>query len=150
MIGEWQIKIVRDKRTPVDDVYSELSMKKGVQKMQIYTKDSELRLRLLESLPVVFPKLLFTSSVPNNIEINDPGANKGAGLKFIADKVNIPMSETIAFGDGSNDIFMIRDAGIGVAMANAIDEIKAAADYITLSCDEDGVAEGIKKFCGLE
>ena len=150
MIGEWQIKIVRDKRTPVDDVYSELSMKKGVQKMQIYTKDSDLRLRLLESLPVVFPKLLFTSSVPNNIEINDPGANKGAGLKFIADKVNIPMSETIAFGDGSNDIFMIRDAGIGVAMANAIDEIKAAADYITLSCDEDGVAEGIKKFCGLE
>ena len=60
------------------------------------------------------------------------------------------MSDTIAFGDGSNDITMIRDAGTGVAMANAIDEIKNAADYITLSCDEDGVAEGIKKFCGLE
>ena len=150
MIGEWQVKIVRDLRTPVDDVYSELSMKTGVQKMQIYTKDSDLRLRLLESLPVVFPKLLFTSSVPNNIEINDPSANKGSGLKFIAERLNIPMSETIAFGDGSNDIYMIRDAGIGVAMSNAIDEIKEAADYITLSCDEDGVAEGIKKFCGLE
>jgi hypothetical protein len=150
MIGEWQVKIVRDLRTPVDDVYAELNTKTGVQKMQIYTKDSDLRLRLLESLPVVFPKLLFTSSVPNNIEINDPSANKGSGLRFIADRLNIPMSDTIAFGDGSNDIYMIRDAGIGVAMSNAIDEIKEAADYITLSCDEDGVAEGIKKFCGLE
>ena len=150
MVGEWQVKIVRDMRTPIDDVYHELSTKKGVQKMQIYTKDSELRLKLLEALPVVFPKLLFTSSIINNIEINDPSANKGAGLKFIADMLNIPMSDTIAFGDGSNDIYMIRDAGIGVAMANAIDEIKDAADYITLSCDENGVAEGIKKFCGLE
>lgn len=150
MIGEWQVKIVRDMRTPIDDVYHELSTKKGVQKMQIYTKDKTLRENLLASLPVVFPRLLFTSSVPNNIEINDPSANKGAALRFIADKINIPMSEIIAFGDGSNDITMIRDAGTGVAMANAIDEIKEAADYITLSCDEDGVAEGIKKFCGLE
>ena len=150
MIGEWQLKIVRDLRTPVDDIYHELSTKKGVQKMQIYTKDKILRENLLASLTVVFPKLLFTSSVPNNIEINDPCANKGAALRFIADYAHIPMRDTIAFGDGSNDITMIRDAGVGVAMANAIDEIKNAADYITLSCDEDGVAEGIKKFCGLE
>ena len=150
MIGEWQLKIVRDLRTPVDDIYHELSTRKGVQKMQIYTKDKILRENLLASLPVVFPKLLFTSSVPNNIEINDPCANKGAALKFIADMIHIPMSDTLAFGDGSNDITMIRNAGVGVAMANAIDEIKNAADYITRSCDEDGVAEGIKKFCGLE
>lgn len=150
MIGEWQLKIVRDLRTPVDDIYHELSTRKGVQKMQMYMSDKKLRENLLASLPVVFPRLLFTSSVPNNIEINDPSANKGAALRFIADRINIPMSDTIAFGDGSNDITMIREAGTGVAMANAIDEIKEAADYITLSCDDDGVAEGIKKFCGLE
>lgn len=150
MLGEWQVKIVRDKRTPVDDVYRELSTRKGVQKMQIYTKDKILRENLLKSLPVVFPRLLFTSSVPNNIEINDPKANKGTGLKFIADKLNVPMSDTLAFGDGSNDIYMICAAGIGAAMGNATDEIKEVADYITLSCDENGVAEGIKKLCGLE
>ncbi len=150
MIAEWQVKIVRDNRTPIDDVYAELNTKKGIQKMQIYTLDKKFRERLLESFPVVFPKLLFTSSVPNNIEINDPGANKGAALRFIADMIHIPVSDTIAFGDGSNDMSMIREAGIGVAMSNAIDEIKEEADYVTLSCDEDGVAEGIKKFCGLE
>ena len=150
MVGEWQLKIVRDLRTPVDDIYHELSTRKGVQKMQMYMSDKKLRENLLASLPIVFPKLLFTSSIANNIEINDLTANKGAALRFIADMIHIPVSDTIAFGDSSNDMSMIRDAGIGVAMSNATDEIKNAADYITLSCDEDGVAEGIKKFCGLE
>ncbi|MBQ3760312.1 MAG: HAD hydrolase family protein, partial [Synergistaceae bacterium] len=119
----------------------------GVQKMQIYTLDKALRENLLKSLPHVFPKLLFTSSVPNNIEINDTKANKGGGLKFLAEYLGIPMSETLAFGDGLNDITMIEAAGIGVAMENAVDEVKAAADYVTLDCNNDGVAEGIKRFC---
>ena len=147
MVAEWQTKIVRDMRSPVDDVYGTLSNVSGVQKMQIYTLDKALRENLLKSLPHVFPKLLFTSSVPNNIEINDTKANKGGGLKFLAEYLGIPMSETLAFGDGLNDITMIEAAGIGVAMENAVDEVKAAADYVTLDCNNDGVAEGIKRFC---
>lgn len=147
MIAEWQTKIVRDMRTPVDDVYDTLSRVNGVQKMQIYTKDAELRANLLKSLPHVFPHLLFTSSVPNNIEINDTRANKGDGLRFLAGHLGIAMSETLAFGDGLNDIAMIESAGIGVAMGNAVDEVKSAADYVTVDNNNEGVAEGIKRFC---
>ena len=146
--GEWQTKIMKSTRLPVDDFFGKLNeFPEGVQKMQVYTRDKSLRENLLQALPIVFPKVLFTSSVPNNIEINDLNANKGAGLKFIADYLNIPVSATMAFGDGLNDIEMIRTAGIGVAMGNACREIIEVADHVTSDCDHDGVAEGIKTFC---
>ena len=149
MIGEWQVKVVRDMRSPVDDVYETLRDKSGVQKMQIYTKDAALRENLLKSFPHVFPKLLFTSSVPNNIEINDPRANKGAGLKFLAEYLSIPAESVLAFGDGLNDMSMIEYAGVGAAMSNGVPELKAIADYIAPDNNSSGVAEGIKKFCLL-
>ena len=147
MIAEWQTKIVRDMRSPVDDVYDTLRNYSGVQKMQIYTMDKTLRENLLKSLPYVFPKLLFTSSVPNNIEINDTSANKGDGLRFIAGHIGISMEDTLAFGDGLNDAAMIEAAGIGAAMSNGIQEIKDIADYIAPDNNHNGVAEGIKEFC---
>ena len=147
MYGPWQAKIVREMRAPVDDVYEVLRASGGVQKMQIYTLDNELRENLLKSFPHVFPKLLFTSSVPNNIEINDTNANKGHALKFLAEYLGVPMGSTLAFGDGLNDIQMLEMAGRGVAMAKACREALNASDYVTLDCDNDGVAEGIKRFC---
>ena len=53
----------------------------------------------------------------------------------------------MAFGDGLNDSSMIKSAGIGVAMGNSYKEILDIADFVTSDCDNDGVAEGIKKFC---
>ena len=53
------------------------------------------------------------------------------------------MSRTIAFGDGGNDLSMIRQAGIGVAMGNASDELKRNADYITTSVDDDGILNAL-------
>ena len=146
-MGEWQTKIMRSSSTPIDDIIAAVSGTKGIQKMQIYTIDSELRENLLKAFPVVFPKLLFTSSVANNIEINDPKANKGDGMRLLAEKLNIPVSATMAFGDGLNDLSMIRTAGIGVAMENACKELIEIADHVTSDCDHDGVAEGIKTFC---
>ena len=61
-------------------------------------------------------------------------------LGQLADVLGIPMEQTMSFGDGLNDLSMIRAAGIGVAMENAVDEVKAAADRVTQSCDADGVA----------
>ena len=145
--GEWQTNIIRGSSIPVDDVKAKIAGTPGIQKMQIYTRDHELRAKLLEALPVVFPQALFTSSVPNNIEINGLEANKGDGLKFIADYLGLPMTATMAFGDGLNDIAMIRAAGIGVAMGNACREVLEAADHVTDDCDHDGVAEGIITFC---
>lgn len=54
---------------------------------------------------------------------------------------------TIAFGDGGNDTSMILQAGIGVAMGNAIDALKQQADYITTSVDEDGILNALRHFC---
>ena len=147
MIGEWQVKIMQGMRLPVDDIYAALHQQNGVQKMQIYTLDKNLRENLLKSLPHVFPNALFTSSVPNNIEINDPKANKGDGLKFLAEYLRIPIESTLAFGDGLNDMSMIESAGVGAAMSNGIDELKAIADYIAPDNNHDGVAEGVRKFC---
>ncbi|MBQ9418752.1 MAG: HAD family phosphatase [Synergistaceae bacterium] len=147
MVGEWQAKIVQGFRKPVDDFYDRIKKSNGVQKMQIFTLDKDLRLNMLKVLPVVFRENLFTSSIPNNIEINDKQANKGAALKFLAEYLNIPIEKTIAFGDGSNDLSMIEAAGVGVAMGNSCKEVLDAADFVTSDCDHDGVAEGIVKFC---
>ena len=150
ILGEWQVKVMRDLRIPVDDIYGVLRQQKGVQKMQIYTTDKILRENLLKSLPYVFPKLLFTSSVPNNIEINDPKANKGDGLKFLAEHLGLPAESTLAFGDGLNDMSMIEYAGIGAAMSNGVPELKAVADYVAPDNNNNGVAEGVKRFCFVQ
>jgi len=147
MIDEWQTRIVLDNRKPVDNFYERLADSNGIQKMQIYTLDQELRHNLLNSLPVVFPKSEFSSSLPNNVEINDKTSNKGNGLKCLADYLDIKLENILAFGDGSNDLSMIKAAGIGVAMENSCRELLEFADSVTTDCDHDGVAEGIMKFC---
>ena len=60
--------------------------------------------------------------------------------------MGISIEETISFGDGGNDIPMIEAAGLGIAMGNASDDVKAAADYITASVDDDGFAAALRKF----
>ena len=60
--------------------------------------------------------------------------------------LNIPVSAAIAIGDSENDCPMLRDAGLPLAMGNAIDDVKAASEYIMPDCDHDGVAEAIERF----
>lgn len=87
--------------------------------------------------------LAVTSSSDNNIEINDSGAQKGMALARYAALKNIPMSQVMAIGDNLNDASMIQAAGVGVAMANAVPEIKAMADKTTDFNTRDGVAKAI-------
>ena len=82
----------------------------------------------------------------NNIEVNAKGVNKGRGLLILGELLGIRREEIMAVGDGSNDIAMLREAGLGVAMENATDEVKAAADAITLSNDREGAAAAIEKY----
>ena len=116
----------------------------SVQKIQLFTVDRPLRLRLMEQLPTMFEGLAVSSSVIDNIEINDSRAHKGAALLALADHLGLERKDTFAFGDGLNDLTMLREAGIGFAMENGEPEVKAMADRITCSCDEDGVARGIE------
>lgn len=73
---------------------------------------------------------------------------KGAGLMKVAELLGVPISRTIAVGDNQNDISMIKAAGLGIAVANAREEVKKAADYVTVSNNDDAIAEIIEKFCG--
>ena len=141
-------KMLHELRQSVPELKSLLSeRRRGVQKVQFFTNRPELRLQLLEELPKRFENLSVSSSTIDNAEINQLHANKGEALLALAKHLGLPADATIAFGDGLNDLSMIRHAGVGVAMANACEEVKQEADWITLSCDQDGVARGIEKFC---
>ena len=83
------------------------------------------------------------------LEIMCKGVSKGDALKWICNNKGIDIKEVIAFGDNFNDIEMIEYAGIGVAMANAEEELKQKADYTTLSNEEDGVGRFLKNIFGL-
>lgn len=90
--------------------------------------------------------LEITNSSPANIEVNPVGVNKANGIERVCQEMDITMEEVMAVGDSLNDIKMIEQAGIGVAMGNAQDTVKQAADYIVESNENDGVAEAIKRF----
>lgn len=81
------------------------------------------------------------------LEIVPRGINKGAAVVRLCDILKLPVDNSIACGDAANDVTMIQSAGLGVAMANGIDAVKAIADYITeRDCDHDGIAEVIERF----
>ncbi len=141
-------KMVHELRQPVPELKAFLTERKlGVQKVQFFTRYPELRLKLLEEMPHQYTDLCVSSSVSDNVEINQIHANKGEALLALASHLGLKREQTIAFGDGLNDLSMLKEAGIGVAMSNACNETKEFADWIAPSCDEDGVAHGIYKFC---
>ncbi len=83
---------------------------------------------------------------PLFVDVISADANKAHGMMDIAREFGLGADECMAFGDGGNDIEIIREAGIGIAMGNARDHVKAAADYVTDDCDEDGVYNALKHF----
>ncbi len=85
-------------------------------------------------------------SEPFFLEIMPKHIDKAHSLEVLLNHLGLSNEQMISCGDGYNDLTMIEYAGMGVAMANANDEVKSAADYITLSNDEDGVAHVIEKF----
>ncbi len=74
------------------------------------------------------------------------GCDKGDAIVHIAEKMNIPLQNTYAFGDGINDLAMLKKAGHGVAMGNAVEPVKEAAEFITTDIKDDGVYNGLKYF----
>jgi hydroxymethylpyrimidine pyrophosphatase-like HAD family hydrolase len=75
------------------------------------------------------------------LEVNAAGTNKGWGLCALAEALDVPIEQTVAFGDNFNDVPLIKAAGLGVAMGNAVPELLAAADLIAPTCYDDGFAD---------
>ena len=108
-------------------------------------EESTLREKRIELERIFAGKLYVTQSSFDLVEFLHPEVSKVNALKTIAADLGIAPEEIVAIGDNHNDIGMIRFAGLGVAMGNAHDEVKAAADYVTSSNTEEGVAAVIEK-----
>lgn len=107
--------------------------------------DDEVRAGILEKLKAK-GKFELSNSTLKNIEVNPLGVNKARGLKVVCERHGIEMKNVMACGDSLNDIAMIKEAGLGVAMGNAQDAVKEAADWVTATNNENGVALAIKKW----
>ncbi len=87
-----------------------------------------------------------SSSLGRNLEITHINADKGRALLSLCHHLGINPADTLAFGDGGNDLQLLSTAGVGVAMGNAIDSLKQKADAITLTNEEDGLADYLEKW----
>ena len=92
------------------------------------------------------PGIVVTGALDKNIEVNAQGVNKGDALIDLGKRLGIRREDILAFGDGSNDYYMMQKAGTGVAMENGTEEVKEAADYVARSNDEEGVARFIEEY----
>lgn len=114
--------------------------KEVFQLIAFFTKEQEGRIM------AALPHCEATRWNPLFADVIPAGSSKAVGIDKMIAHFGISLEETMAFGDGGNDIPMLRHAGIGVALGNAADEVKAAADYVTTSVDEEGVWNALAHF----
>lgn len=137
---------MRRTRIPVEDIFEMVDREnRGLDKVQALFADMEEREKAWDELSKE-DDLELVGSLKYNIEVNARGVNKGTGLVNLGRLLGIRREEIMAFGDGDNDTVMLQEVGFGVAMGNAEEQVKRVADYITLTNDEEGVAEAIEKF----
>lgn len=120
-----------------------------VEKMTVNFKEKDGVLlweqEIRERMKKEFPDYEVVKGVPTNLEITVKAATKGLALLHLGELLGIKREEIMACGDSQNDVEMIKAAGLGVAMGNATPEALEAADYVTLTNDEDGVAAVMEK-----
>ena len=149
-VGEWLLRTTGTDlffrtRRPVESYAPFFSGERPAEKISLFFDDHETRSRARRMLDEV-PGIVVTSSLPMNLEIMDCEATKGCALMSLAETLGIRPEETAAFGDNDNDRTMIAAAGIGVAMGNALDDLKAAADLVAPSNEDDGVARVMEEW----
>ena len=147
------VKMVREFRNPVPELkaYLESTASEGdVQKVMLFARNTPgseaVTKAIAEAVRERFPQIKATSSTWNNLELNIETAHKGNSLRRFAEHLGYALDNCMALGDGTNDLSMIEAAGLGVAMSNAHPLVLAAADHVTASNDEDGVARAIRDF----
>lgn len=138
---------VRSTRQPVEDLMDKFRQEsREVDKVQGVFADLGEREAALDEIRKL-EGVTITGALHNNIEVNAAGVDKGNALLWLAQYLGIAPEETMAFGDGNNDITLLEKAGTGVAMKNGIEEVKHAADRITEKTnDEEGAAKFIETY----
>ena len=129
----------------------------GVKEFPVVDFDEALSHEIYQLTPFFSPEdeLTIAPQMPQSefgrwyhsfVDITAKGNTKQNGIDEFIKHFGFKLEETMAFGDGGNDIGMLRHAGVGIAMGNAKDDVKASADYVTTSVDEDGIAKALKHF----
>jgi len=109
--------------------------------------DEPIAARYAEKLAEIFKgRANVTRSLPEFVEVLDPAADKGVALRFVAGRMGIDITATIAIGDSWNDAPLLEAAGFGIAMGSAPPELKAISDAVVGDLAHDGVAEAIEKY----
>jgi Cof subfamily protein (haloacid dehalogenase superfamily) len=121
---------------PMDDLLDRVG---EICRLNVFYHTIEERNRIWEAVDAC-SDLRRTNSLPCNIEITNVHAHKGAGVEWLCEKLGLSPLDAIAFGDNDNDITMLQAVGDGVAMENADPVCKAAANHLTESCENSGVA----------
>ena len=107
--------------------------------------EEEILQKAVDNLPKeVYEKYTVVRSTPYFLEFLNKEVNKGVGVEMLAKHMGITLDQVITMGDAGNDLHMIECAGMGVAMGNAFEEVKEAANYITDTNENDGVAKAIE------
>lgn len=153
---KWYCKIMQMGYVVVDDIREYFSASAPINvvvkppiKVNIITpfEHSSLEAFRADMRKTTEGKLFDVFSKPEMLEFSHLQSNKGDAVRFMADFYKVPISDTVAVGDEENDCPMIKAAGVGVAMANASDVVKAYADYVTENDNNHaGIAEVIQKF----
>lgn len=115
------------------------------QKFLLYPAEGAVKEEIMKDLQTAFPELEVSTSGPKFIEVNTKGVDKGKALADFCRLMEIPIEESVAFGDAENDISMLKAAGKAVVMENGTAETKKYADLICASNNDDGVAEMIRE-----
>ena len=113
-------------------------------KVNLYHRSAESRQRSVERIRHLPIEPVFAEGT--SLEATPRGISKASGLIELCRVLGISIEETVAIGDAPNDREMLQTAGLGIAMGNAEDEIKALAGFVTLDNDHDGIAHAIDKF----
>ncbi len=152
---EHYLRMIREFRKPVPELKAHLeatAAEGDVQKVMLFTRRTDEGRaeaeRIMAEVAAAFPEIKTTASTWNNLEFNIASANKGNSLRRFAEHFGLSLANCMAFGDGLNDLSMVEAAGTGVAMANAHPDVLAAADVVTASNDEDGVAKTLLEYLG--
>lgn len=150
-IPEYVRKLLKEEVRFVDDLEAYIKETNGkIQKatlnFQQHADGSYLNRDEVRAYLEACPQISVVDGGFGNLEFTKCGVSKAVGVQFLAESLNISKEEVMAVGDSENDLEMIRSVGLGVAMGNASETVKNAADEVTFTNDEEGVAAVIDKY----
>lgn len=138
-------KYMRQNHIFLENLSSRIELLNAAEKLNVYFEDMNLGEAVREKWKKE-PQLNVTTSVSGNAEFTAAGISKGHGILTLQQHLGIPKEHCIAIGDDENDLEMFEQVQVAVAMGNAKEKVKSAADEVTLDCDEDGAAVFLERY----